>query len=157
MTRSPGAVDREVKMPMIAPFLAAGMLLLLAPAGIALAQEADRYTMERTDSGYVRLDRRTGEMTLCHERDGQLVCRLGADERTALMQEIERLGDRVAALEERVGDLGAAGRQATPSPEEFEQTLGMMERFFRRFWEIVRDFERDMREAEPDSPAPQRT
>ncbi|MBL8584654.1 MAG: hypothetical protein JNL61_20810 [Rhizobiaceae bacterium] len=128
----------------------------------ASAQDEDRYTLERTDDGYVRMDRRTGTMSLCNERDGQLVCRLAADDRDALESEIDRLSGALSALTERVDALegkaaehngGAAG---LPSESEFEQGLSYMERFFRRFMGIVQEFDRSRRDETP-GPDPQKT
>jgi hypothetical protein len=34
----------------------------------AWAAEPDRYRLEKTESGYVRMDTRTGEMSICEER-----------------------------------------------------------------------------------------
>ena len=41
--------------------LSTAMAVVLA--GPSLAQEAERYALERTDTGYVRMDRQTGEMS----------------------------------------------------------------------------------------------
>ena len=42
-------------------------------------------------NGYVRMDTQTGEMSICEEKSGQLVCKMAADERTAFQDEIDRL------------------------------------------------------------------
>lgn len=126
----------------------------------ATAQEADRYTMEKSANGYVRMDRRTGEMSICEERSGQLVCKLAADERSAFQDEVERLQDRVSGLEKRVAEIETVSRLnpqgVLPTEEEFEKSLGYMERFFRRFMEIVKDFDQNWRTGKPD-PEPQKT
>lgn len=126
----------------------------------SLAQDAERYRLERTENGYVRLDTRTGAMATCEERGGQLVCRLAADEREAYEDRIDTLDDRIEALEERVAALEAPPAPAAglPSEDEFEQTLGYMERFFRRFMEIVTSLDREFGdEQKPSAPEPDRT
>lgn len=126
----------------------------------SLAQDAERYRLERTEDGYVRLDTRTGAMATCEERGGQLVCRLAADEREAYEDRIDTLDDRIEALEERVAALEAPPAPAAglPSEDEFEQTLGYMERFFRRFMEIVTSLDREFGSGEkPPAPEPDRT
>ncbi|MCT7378595.1 hypothetical protein [Chelativorans salis] len=131
------------------PVAAATALLLLAPAGFgaqAYAQGAERFRLEKTESGYMRMDTQTGAMSLCRERSGQLVCNVAADEREAYETEIEALRERVSALEARVEALEERAGEVTstlPSEEEFEQTLGLMERFFRRFMDIVKGLEED--------------
>ncbi len=73
--------------------------LALCAATDALAEEAGRYQMQKTETGVARLDTQTGEMTLCREQAGELVCRMGADERRAFEDELDRLSARVDALE----------------------------------------------------------
>lgn len=132
----------------------AAILLAAAPA---LAQDGDRFTLERRGDGWVRLDNGTGEISICEERGNQLVCRLAADDRRALQDEIETLQDRVDELERRIAALESARPSADlPSEEELERTLGFMERFFRGFMDIVRDLERDFGTSQPE-PTPERT
>lgn len=127
----------------------------------ASAQDAERYTLEKTPDGYVRMDRRSGEMSICRETTGQLVCKLAADERSALQDEIERLQSELDALDKRVTSLEAAPRTALegelPDEQTFDQALGLMERFFRRFMGIVKDLERDFNDPEPEPGTPQKT
>lgn len=135
-------------------------LALAATIPAAVAQEAEtRYTLEKTPDGYVRMDTRTGEMSVCTERTGQLVCRLAADERSAWQDEIDRLARRLDEVEKRLGALeGSPPPQAAlPSEEQFEQSLTFMERFFRRFIDIVKDLEAETETSKPDAPAPQKT
>jgi hypothetical protein len=137
--------------------------VLLAPLVVgASAAEPDRYRLEKTPDGYVRMDTRTGEMSVCEEKWGELVCRMAADERTAVQDEIERLQSEVKALNDRLADvkaleervaklensLAARLEQSLPTEEDFNRTMGYMERFFRNFMAIVKDFE-----TEGDKPA----
>ena len=141
-------------MPRIA--LISPLLLMSLLAG-ASAAEPDRYRLEKTPNGYVRMDTRTGEMSICQEKWGELVCRMAADERTAVQDEMERLqtelkvlNDQLAtvkALEDRVTKLEnsvtAKIEQSLPTEEDFNKTMSYMERFFRSFMGIVRDFENE--------------
>lgn len=137
--------------------LMASLALGAALGAPAIAQQ-DRYALEKSGDGYVRMDKRTGEMSICKESGGQLVCRMAADDRRAFEDEVDLLRGRVERLEERLTALEKAPAvpdAALPSESEFERTLGYMERFFRRFMDIVKDFERDFSgEKEPE---PQRT
>lgn len=130
----------------------ASVLALMASA--AQAQETERYRLERTDTGYVRMDTATGEMSLCEERAGQLVCKLAADERAAFQDEVDRMRGDIKALEERVAKLEKPGLPLM-SDEDFERSMGYMEKFFRSFMGIVKELE-DENGNQP-APGPQKT
>lgn len=129
-------------------------LVLIATASSAAAQEAEtRFTLEKTADGYVRMDRRTGDLSICTERSGQLVCRLAADERTAWQDEVELMGRRLEDVEKRLAALEGApvAQNALPTEEQFEQGMTYMERFLRRFMGIAKELERES--ADPEAPA----
>jgi hypothetical protein len=150
--------------------IALTFFFLLVPllAG-ASAAEPDRYRLEKTPNGYVRMDTRTGAMSICEEKWGELVCKMAADERTAVRDEIERLqaelkalDDRLASvkvLEDRVARLEnsmtARIEKSLPTEEDFNKTMSYMERFFRSFMGIVKDFESDS--SKPAEPGTDRT
>jgi hypothetical protein len=129
--------------------LSVSALLIAGLAGLAHSEEADRYRIEKTDKGYVRMDTRTGEVSNCEETAGQLVCRIAADERLALQEEIERLQVRLDALDARVAKLEAQPsipEALVPSDEEIDKGLDAMEKFFKRFMGIVKDLEKQNEE-----------
>jgi len=128
--------------------VSAPVLVAILSASGPAAADAGRYVMEKTEKGYVRMDTATGEMSICVERNGQLVCKLAADERAAFQDALDRLEDRIAKLEERVDRT-----LAMPSEEEFDRGLDNMEKFFRRFLGIVEEFD-DGEGATPDAPEP---
>jgi len=111
--------------------------------------QANRFQLERTENGIVRLDTETGAMTLCRDENGTLACRMQPDERAAYEQELDRLAKRVTALEER---LSQTPPKALPSDQDVEQSLSIMEKFMRRFMAIVGEFvdERRANEPQPD-------
>lgn len=131
------------------------VLIALSLAGSASAQETERYRLEKTADGYVRMDTQTGATSICRERDGQLFCQRATEQRVEA-DEVERLAATVKALEERVAKLENSLAQrlesSLPTEEEFEKTMGYMERFFRGFIGIVREIER-----EDQKPGEQRT
>lgn len=137
------------------PTLPTTLFLLLATgvAAPAIAQDADmaRFALEKTDGGFVRLDRKTGALTLCQEKDGTLTCRMAADERAAYEEDLGRLEKRVEALERSL----ATGRplakgEPLPSDEEVERSIGIMERFMRSFFGLVEEFKEKEEGATPD-------
>ena len=140
---------------------ARGMLLtatILAPSTLttapAIAQDGgtDRYTLEKSESGFVRLDRQTGAVTLCTEAEGILTCRMGADERAAYDADLARLEKRVDALEQQVAGGRPAASAPLPSDAEIDRSIGIMERFMRAFFNLVQEFR-----GEEDKPVPDRT
>ncbi|MEO9339374.1 hypothetical protein ABFT80_18310 [Mesorhizobium sp. SB112] len=141
--------------------IAASSVLILGLTGIANAQGPERYRLEKTDNGYVRMDTKTGAMSICEERSGQLVCKLAADERVAMQDEIERLQSSLKSVEERVtkleGSLPARIDSALPTEEDFEKSLGYMERFFRRFMGIAKDMENEDQNPPPVAPNSDKT
>ncbi len=120
--------------------IAAATLLCMSAA--ASAQETNRYSLEKTADGYVRLDNKTGEMSICKEQADQLVCRVAADDRVALEDDMSQLNARLKSVEDRLAAFEKSGmpaKDALPTDEEFEKTMGYMEKFFRRFMGVVKD------------------
>ncbi|WP_425340425.1 hypothetical protein [Ciceribacter sichuanensis] len=135
--------------------MAASLVSVMACSAIpTLAQDADanRFSLEKTDSGFIRLDRRNGALTLCQEKDGTLTCRMAADERAAYEEELDRLEKRVAALEKKQGEgqpLARSGENL-PSDEEVERSIGIMERFMRSFFGLVEEFKQREENSPPN-------
>ncbi|RUX44290.1 MAG: hypothetical protein EOS58_12215 [Mesorhizobium sp.] len=113
----------------------------------AFSGETDRYRLEKSANGYIRMDTQTGAMSICEERSGQLVCKMAADERAAFQDEVDKLQTSVKALDERVAklenSLSARLESQLPSEEDFNKTLGYMEQFFRTFKDIVKDMDKE--------------
>src|SRR5262245_8638432 len=60
-----------------------------------------RFTFHRADDGYLRLDGRSGQVSMCYRRTSGWQCQVVPDERTALEAEISRLqSDNVALKKE---------------------------------------------------------
>jgi hypothetical protein len=132
-------------------------LAITGIAFLASAEEAERYRLEKSDTGYVRMDTVTGEMSICEERSGQLVCKLAADERAAFQTDIDRLQAKLDDVEGRVAKLEARPsipETLLPTDEQVDKGIDIMEKFFRSFMGIVKDLDKDV--ARPDA-EPQRT
>ena len=116
-------------------------------AASAFSEETDRYRLEKSANGYVRMDTQTGAMSICEERSGQLVCKMAADERAAYQDEIDRLDNSVKALDARVAklenSLSSRLESQLPSQEDFNKTMGYMQQFFRTFKDIVKDMDKE--------------
>ena len=95
--------------------------------------ESERYTLQPTEGGALRLDRETGAVSFCTAKNGVAACRLAAEERAALDAEIARLREENARLKT------AAAPKNLPGEEEFEKALSFTERFLRRIMRLFRE------------------
>lgn len=130
--------------------IAAAFLVLAATPALAQQQ----------DAGDARSEQSGGILMRCEERGGELSCRRVEEQRDRLLNsELKALRERVDSLEKRVHALESRGN--VPLEQEFEQSLNLMERFFRRFVDIVKGLEEDKNppasEPQSDRPAPERT
>ncbi|MBL8590181.1 MAG: hypothetical protein JNK46_16730 [Methylobacteriaceae bacterium] len=116
-------------------------LLAAAPAAAQTAEppasDNGRYAMTPTADGFLRLDTRSGKVSLCTTRDGAAQCRAAADEREAWEREIADLRRQVAEL--KAGRTGSGPTLRLPNEQEVDQALGVMERILRRLGRILRD------------------
>ena len=84
----------------------------------ALAEEATqptatgRYTFNRVDDGFLRLDNQSGQIAYCSPHSVGWVCQAVPEDRAALEQEIARLQGEVASLKSEI----AALREPPPAP-----------------------------------------
>jgi len=134
----------------IAALLLPAAVLLTAPA-FAAEPDATRFQLERSGDHFVRLDRQTGAMSICQDQNGNLVCRMAADERAAYDGELDRLSDRVTKLEKTVTSNNGS---SLPSDADVDRTLGIMQKFMRGFMGMAKEFQNE----QPDTkPQPQKT
>jgi hypothetical protein len=109
------------------------LALTLGLSFSAAAEETrDRYEMTPSGGGVIRLDKETGAVSFCVEENGSVSCRLGADERAALENEIARLRRENAELS------AAAKGAVAPPDDQLERALTLTERFFRRFLKLFK-------------------
>lgn len=140
---------------MTLPFIVSGGLIA-ATSAFAQDPAPGRYAMQKTENGVARLDTQTGEVSLCLERDGTMVCRMAADERAAFEQELDLLTKRVETLE-KTADTGPSSlKPRLPSNEEIDQTMSIMERMMRSFMGIVKDLDKEAPSSGTEE-APQKT
>ncbi|MEP3435795.1 MAG: hypothetical protein ABJN75_03295 [Hoeflea sp.] len=136
------------------------LALLISAQAFSQEPIANRFTMEKTENGFVRMDTLTGEMSICSEKADQLVCRLAADERRAFEQTLTDLSARVSELEQRLDAMApSAGTSEIPDEAELDRALGAMEKVMRRFFGMVEELQRDFEDKPkiPSEPIPDRT
>ena len=135
-----------------------------APATVPGSDDA-RYSFHRIQDSFVRLDGRTGQVSVCGREAAGWACRAVPDERLALEEAIGRLQNDNAVLKKELlakglplpsgvkpdapsaggGDKAKPAETAkTPSDAELDRALGFVEKVWRRLLEIMVDFQRDM-------------
>ena len=151
-------------MVRIALALLAAALALSTPA---LAQDAStpgaddgRFSFHRVQDGFLRLDNRTGQVSMCVRQSAGWACRAVADERAVLESEIARLQtDNVALKKEMLAKglplpggmkaeppVARGGDQELklPSNAELERMMAFVEKVWRRLVEMMVNIQRDM-------------
>lgn len=94
--------------------------------------------MTPAQGGFLRLDKQTGAVSYCTVENGLSACRVGADERVALDEEIARLRRENAELKAARGP-APLPNSSLPRDEEFERALSFAERFMRRIMRVLKD------------------
>lgn len=119
----------------------------------AVAQDTNRYRLEKTDNGFIRFDTQTGAISVCTGAESQLICKMTADDRAAYEHDLGQLQDRVKKLEDRLAALENKGTTASglPSEADFEKSMSYMERFLRRFMDIARSFDSEPEKTSTDT------
>jgi len=121
-------------------FALAGLVLAgLAAWAQSTVPESDdsRYTFNRVDDGYLRLDGRTGQVSICARRPVGWTCEAVPDERAALEAEIARLqGENTAVKKELLARNlplpGTVGRAGGASPAIAQRCRSQQGHEFRR-------------------------
>lgn len=119
-------------------------VVFAAPAlaqGARPAEQAEngRYSMTPAPEGFLRLDTRTGQTSLCRVEAGVARCQVAADERQAYENEIARLTKETQALKDRLGKSGDDDGWGPYAQRNLDRALDFAEKFMRRMMQIMRD------------------
>ena len=146
---------------LLALIVAAPALVMPAWAQSAPPESEDsRYTFNRADDGYLRLDGRTGQVSICTRRPVGWACQLVPDERSALEAEIARLQGETAALKKDLlaRNLPLPGsikpdppapktvepRLQLPNDADLDKMLNFIEKVWRRLVEMIVSLQKDV-------------
>ena len=117
-----------------------------------------RYTFTRTEDGYLRLDGRTGQVSICTRRTAGWACQTVADERAALEAEIARLQGENAALKKELlaRNLPLPGvvkpdpppakteePKALPDDADLTKMMAFVEKVWRRMVEMITNLQKE--------------
>jgi hypothetical protein len=119
-----------------------------------------RFSFHRADDGYLRLDGKTGQVSLCNRRSAGWQCQAVPDERSALEAEIARLQGENAALKKEllgrnmplpngVRPQPPASIPDTPAPKRFgeaqvDKLMRFVDRVWRRLVDMVESVQREI-------------
>ena len=137
-------------------------VLLGCAATTALAQDSTppnaalRYSFNRVDDGFLRLDNSSGQVAFCSPHTVGWACQAVPEDRAALEKEIARLADEVTSLKTEIAGLRAPPRppaELTPAPkseeakqlrEDLERARAAIENAWRRLVDMIMNFQKDM-------------
>jgi hypothetical protein len=140
-------------------------VVLAVPTALAQATSADcedaRYTFNRADDDYLRLDGRTGQVSICTRKSVGWACQAVPDERAALEAEIARLqGENVALKRELVArNIPLPGlikpeaaptsrpdepRLRAPHDADLDKVMSFVEQVWRRLVEMIAALQKDV-------------
>lgn len=105
-------------------------------------RENGRYTMSPAEGGVMRLDTRTGQVSLCRQKPDAWACEALADDRAAYEKEIGRLQDKVTKLEAELGRGKQEGLKL-PSDAEVDSAMKFFENILRRFKAIIQNMQNE--------------
>jgi len=130
--------------------------------GQTAAPQSDdkRYTFNRVDEGYLRLDGRTGQVSICAQRPAGWACQAVPDERAALEAEIARLQAENAAVKKELiaRDLPLPGtvepdapaanpdepRLQLPNDADLNKVMNFVEKVWRRLLDMIATVHKDV-------------
>ena len=141
-------------------FALVGVLTLSAttawPQGTPSDGDDARYTFNRVEDGYLRLDGRTGQVSHCIRQSIGWACRALPDDRAALEAEIARLQNENVALKKALiarnlplpnskqGQAPQEPQLRLPNDADVNKVIGFLERVWRRLVEMVGNLQKDL-------------
>ena len=137
----------------------------VAPKDAAAPEAPARFSFNRVDGGFLRLDSVSGQVALCSQREVGWTCQAVPEDRVALDNEIARLQDRVTALQTEIAALRAppapprppadlaprgegdanSGALKLPTDDDIKWARAAIEKLWRQFVDMVADFQKDLR------------
>jgi hypothetical protein len=131
-----------------------------APANIPVSP-LSRFTFNRVDGGFLRLDNQTGSIAFCSPQPIGWACQTVPEDRAALDKEIARLQNEVASLKSELAALrepppprppadltppppGDKSEDATKLREDLARARAAFENAWRRLVEIIVNLQKDM-------------
>jgi len=99
---------------------------------LAAGSSDARFVMKKTSDGFLRMDTKTGKVSVCRPKANSWVCEAVADDREILEKEIARLEGRVGVLKRYIKK-SESSYFNLPSDKEVDQVLSYFEGLVKRF------------------------
>lgn len=131
----------------------AAAVCCLAITGPALCEtgtpdrDNGRFSFRDVSDGVLRLDSRSGQVSLCNKREAGWACHALPDDRAALEEEIARLERENAALKKALAARGVPlpdGVAKVPSDDELDRTMAVFEKMWRRLAQMVQKMQKEI-------------
>ena len=112
----------------------------------------ENFEFRPAEGDYLKVDRRTGQVSICRENNARWRCQLLADDRDAYEDEIARLERENDDLSRRVDELETALAERDKRSDDWigeeeekklDEFLDFTDKAFRRFFGMVEDLKRD--------------
>lgn len=144
-------------------------LLIVAPASFGAESvgpdsERGRFTFREVPDGLIRLDKDTGQVSICGKRPAGWACEAVADDRTALESEIGRLQGENARLKSELtarslsppdgakpdSRSGRSDDLKLPSDADLDRAMAFLDKLWRRLGDIVQNIQRENMQRDTD-------
>jgi hypothetical protein len=122
------------------------MVVVALLAGTAAGEETkpvNRFAVQPSDDGFVRLDTQTGAVSHCGRRQGVWFCEKLVEDQTAIEQEIDALRTRVDGLARQVDSLAARAPAARQPAATAVERPGFVSMLMHRLYALVRRMKGD--------------
>ena len=136
--------------------IAVALMLTIITAFSAQAESSDRdqvtrFSIIETANGFLRLDQKNGNISICKAENGQMSCKLAANERNAYQQEIDGINQQLDKMKVRIDALEGRKTTAKLKPdssdakeeEEFDRALKFADKAFRHFFGMVQELKKE--------------
>lgn len=123
----------------------------LPPPGAGSAAE-DGFALSPATGDHLKIDRRTGRVSVCSSRTGTWLCTLIPDDRAAFEEELaalqaenERLKSDLSKAREEIAALSKGGEWFGPDEKrKLDEFMAFSDHAMRRFFDMVQDLKRDL-------------
>jgi hypothetical protein len=157
------AMNRKLRAVAAAGFAVAAVVFAmpaLAEGPPPDSEEGGRYTFNKVQDGYLRLDSQTGQVAICSRRSVGWACQAAPEDRAVLESEIARLRGENATLKKDILSRGLplpAGAMPEPPPmrngdrnlrlpssADLDRMVALMGRMWRRLVEMIENVQKEV-------------